>query len=432
MSAQLHHPLRTVSLLFSTEPWVDNLARLVGLRWIAIAGQLSAVAAAVSLVGIVLPLGPLLATVGALAAFNLLSQQLAQPMRRAAGGNLDCLMFIELLVDVVALTLLLYWSGGADNPFISLFLLPLSIGAAVLPAGYVAALLLVSVAAFAGLHVFKVPLIWPPSAPRHQLQLVGSAVSFMMAAGLIALFVTRMTASLRERDRLLSREREDKLRDQQIVALGSLATGALHELGTPLSTINVLVRELLDTADDPRLADDLQLIANQVDACKRTLSHLAAQSGATRGEQARAQRLSAWLDETIARWRVLQPRTEIGWTRGDELALVQVAVDETVRQALLNLLNNAAQFSPARVDVTARLAGEALEVEIRDYGPGIPQTIAAFAGRTPRTTRAEGMGLGLFLAHAAVERFDGRIALDNHPDGGLVTRLTIPLLRWRV
>ena len=113
-------------------------------------------------------------------------------------------------------------------------------------------------------------------------------------------------------------------------------------------------------------------------------------------------------------------------------ARVEAAADETLGQALVNLLNNAAQFSPARVDVAARLRGEALEIEIRDYGPGISQAIAAYAGRALRTTRDDGMGLGLFLAHAAVERFDGRIGLDNHPEGGLVTRVTIPLQRLRV
>ena len=430
-STPLQDPIRAVSSLFSSEPRVDHLARLVGLRWVAIAGQFSAVIAAERLGGLDLPMTPLLLIIALLAAFNLFSQAFGDILRRMAGSD-ERLMLAELLVDMLALTLLLYWSGGADNPFPSLILLQLSIGAAVLPAAYVGALLLVSVAAFAGLHRFKVPLQWPPETMRHELELVGLALSFLLTAGLIALFVTRMTASLRERDRLLALQRENTLRDQQIVALGTLATGALHELGTPLSTIKVLVGELLDTTRDASILDDLRLIANQVDACKGTLSKLAAQTGAARGERLRAQRLSSWLDDAVARWRALQPRTEVRWHADAALAGVEVAVDETLGQALLNLLNNAAQFSPARVDARARLVGDALEVEIRDYGPGMPQAIAALAGRAPRSTRDGGLGLGLFLAHATIERFGGSIALDNHADGGLLTRMVVPLSRWRV
>lgn len=431
MAALLTHPLRRVSTLFSPDRGVDNLSLLIGLRWAAIVGQLSAVLVAAGPVDIALPVAPLLAVIAALAAFNLFSQRVLRPRYRSGRGSADGLMLCELLVDVAALTLLLYWSGGADNPFIGLFLLPLSIGAAVLPAAHVAGLLVVSVGAFAALHVFNVPIAWPAWTGR-RLQMTGSALSFVLSAALIALFVARMTASLRERDRLLAREREAKLRDQQIVALGTLATGALHELGTPLSTISVLVDGLLETEHEPELVEDLRLIANQVGACKRTLSQLAAQSGAARGERVRAVPLAGWLDETVSRWRALQPRTEIRWQRALPLESVQVVVDETLRQALVSLLNNAAQFSPARVDAAARLEGDSLVIEIRDYGPGIPEAIAAHAGRARRTTRDDGMGLGLFLAHATVERFGGCIGLENHPDGGLVIRMAVPLARWRV
>lgn len=429
-AAPLHNPLAGVSTLFSADSSVGNLSRLVGLRWIAIVGQFSAVAVASGLVGIELPLASLLTVIGLLAAFNFASQ--AHARRHAHVG--ERFMFLQLCVDLMALFWLLHWSGGSDNPFVGLILLQLSIGAVVLPARLVAMLLVLAVMAFATLHVYKWPLHWPPGVARSELVITASAVNFLLSAGLIALFVTRMSVSLRERDRQLAQAREAKLRDQQIVAMGTLATGALHELGTPLSTIRVLVGELLDTHDtDPQLREDLALIACQVDACKGTLSRLAAQSGAARGERARAQTLSKWVAGGVLRLRALQPDRELGVQLDAALDDIEVVADETLSQALLNLLNNAMQSARDRVELCATVQDDALVVEIRDDGPGMSETLAAHAGeRVVTSTRKDGMGMGLFLAHAVVARFDGRIELSNRPEGGLLTRLTVPLASWRV
>lgn len=430
MPTPFDRPLSVLAALFSADSRFDNAARLVGLRTVAIFGQLLAVALAYFVLKIDLPLTPILSVVVALTVFNLYCMRLIREGRELDEERL--LLFLS--IDIVALTVLLFYSGGSENPFIGQYLLLLAVGAVVLPSAYVVALLFVSLTGFVFLHFFRVPLAWPGNLKfeRETYLAAGAWVSFLLAAGLIGLLVMRMTATLRERDQQLALERESKLRNQQIVALGTLATGALHELGTPLSTIKMLVTEMLETGQrDAQVDADLRLIEKQVDACKETLSKLAAQSGAARGERARALSLARWLEQTIAKCRALQPRADIQYIPDPSLDDIEVVADETLSQALLNLLNNAAQFSPQRIDVGAFCDEHELNVEIRDFGPGITSVMATHAGRAFQTTRQDGMGLGLFLAHAVVERFQGRIALNNHPRGGLLTIMTIPLAGWR-
>ncbi len=165
-------------------------------------------------------------------------------MRR--GGPVgDAELFFELLADVGCLTALLYLSGGSTNPFVSLYLLPLTIAAAALPARYAWSMAGLTVTGYTLLLFFFRPLGHDQSmhSSAFNLHILGMWITFLVSAMLIASFVTTMSASIRVRDRELAAARERALRDEQVLALGTFAAGAAHELGTPLATIAVLSRE---------------------------------------------------------------------------------------------------------------------------------------------------------------------------------------------
>jgi two-component system sensor histidine kinase RegB len=373
-----------------------NLRRLALMRWYAVGGQLVAIGAARPLLDIELPLAPMLAIAALLAAYNLLT--LAR-LRRAEPVP-DTELFAQICVDVTALTLLLFFSGGASNPFVSLYLPPITIAAAVLPLRYAWAIAGLSVAAYSLLVFINVPLQLPDAE------------------------------AIRSRDLELAAAREEALRNERVIALGSLAAGAAHELGTPLATMAVIAGELArDPAASPEVKEDLALLREQIDHCKGIITGLAERAGQTRAEGGRAVELDRWLEEIVARWKKLRPHAESRVSLRGAMPAPLIVGEAALEQAMLNLFNNAADASSAGVEIEAGWDAGALHVEVRDRGPGIDEKVLLNAGRAFITTRPEGTGIGLFLAHAAVERLGGRILLANRKDGGAVTRIELPLDR---
>ncbi|MCC6657262.1 MAG: HAMP domain-containing histidine kinase [Rhodocyclaceae bacterium] len=404
---------------------LDPLRRLVLMRWFAVAGQFALAVAAGPLLDIELPLAPMLGIIALQAGFNLLT------LRRVALGSAagDAELFTQLGVDITALTLLLFFSGGAANPLVSLYLPGIAIAAVVLPGRLAWGVVALSVAAYSLLAFWNIPLPMADAERATRLHLAGMWLIFVASAALIAWFVARMAAAIRSRDRELAAAREEALRNERVVALGGLAAGAAHELGTPLATMAILVGELgRNTELGPETQEDLALLREQIEHCKGIITGLAARAGQARAEGGAALDLDRWLEQVVARWHRLRPHAEAEVSlRGT--ATPRVVGEATLEQALLNLFNNAADAGDGHIEIESEWDGTKLRIEIRDRGPGFDENVLLQAGRAFITTRPEGTGIGLFLAHAAVERLGGRIVLANREGGGAVTRVELPLER---
>ena len=406
----------------------DALQRLILMRWIALAGELALIAAAGPLFSISLPLAPMLAIVALLAAFNHFTRRRLARNGPVAGGEL----FAQLCVDVTALTLLLFFSGGAANPLVSLYLPTIAIAAVVLPGRFAWSIVALGAVAYSLLVFWNVPLPVDDAERATRLHLAGMWLIFVASAVLIAWFVARMAAAIRSRDRELAAAREEALRNERVIALGSLAAGAAHELGTPLATMAILAGELSRNGRlDAAAQEDLALLREQVEHCKGIITGLAARAGQSRAEGGRAEALDRWLEQVIARWRQLRPHAEAKVSLHGTAPAPRVVGEATLEQALLNLFNNAADADDGHIEVDADWDAERLRLEVRDRGPGFDEAVLLAAGRAFVTTRAEGTGIGLFLAHAAVERLGGRIVLANREGGGAVTRVELPLEKIR-
>lgn len=412
-------------------PSSSNLRRILMLRSFTIGALLLAGVLAIRLLELPLPLPPLLSVISLLALVNLFSWwRLRQPWPVADGE-----FFAQLLVDVLAITVLLYYAGGSTNPLVSFYLLPMVIAASTLPAAYTWAMAGLTASCYT-LLMFNYHPLMPKSGDYSTaiyLHLTGMWLTFVLSAFLIAFFVVRMSNAIRERDRMLAEAREETLRNERIVALGTLASGAAHELGTPLSTMAVVTRELQhDHATDPELAEDLKLLREQVDHCKRILSGLLASAGQARlddmgGEAGVA--LDAYFDELLEKWRLMRPGVDVvtDW-RGLRPAPT-IVPEPTLSQALLNLINNAADASPECVEIEAGWDESEIRLDIRDRGPGLSPEAALRVGQPFFTTKGHGFGIGLFLANATIERLGGKVALLNREGGGAVTEVRLPLTK---
>ena len=410
-----------------------NLRRLVVLRCIVLAGQFLAVWIAVTSLHMALPLRPLMAIIAGMALLNFLTWLRMQRPWPVGENEL----FVHLTLDVAVLTALLYFSGGSTNPFVILYLLPLALTAAALPAGYAWAMAAVSMACYTLLMFFYMPL--PHSHDTHGddfgMHVMGMWLGFLLSAGLIAWFAVNMAETRRSRDRLLARMREDELRNERILALGTLAAGAAHELGTPLSTMAVLTKELeQDAGGSAALRASLRVLREQIDRCKSILATLSASAGAARAEGGGCMPLEDYLDELLRDWKAMRLGVRAQQRFDGPRPSPLILAEQTLSQAIVNILNNAADASPDNVEISARWDEHELVLEICDRGAGLTPDAEQAAGQPFFTTKApgEGLGLGLFLAHATLHRFGGSVRLYNREGGGVCTRLTLPLSSLRV
>jgi two-component system, sensor histidine kinase RegB len=395
---------------------IDALRRLVQLRLYLYLGLLAVVVGSWTLLDISFSLIPTFSVLAL--ALTLTGQAWLRVRTPAVIGSAE--FGVQLLADIVALGVLVFFSGGAYNPFISLLLLPVVMAAGVMPGVWVGAIALAAGVTYSLLMFNYQPLGLPAGPAAFALHLSGMWLDFIVSAGLIAYFLYRLSQALRQRETELVRLREDTLRNEQIIAVASLAAGTAHELGTPLNTLALAVEELAGHGDQ----DTVRLARNQVARAKAMLAKL---SAVARGEAGRMERveLRAWYNDQLENWRWMRPEATLD-VRGDIPSGISIQCDDTLGQALLNLLNNAWQVSQQPVELAVEQRDGRVQVAIGDRGPGMTAELKARAGRQAQQGRT-GMGLGLMLANSSVERHGGTVHIADREGGGTVVTLSLPV-----
>ena len=344
---------------------------------------------------------------------------------------------LQILADILGLSLILYFSGGATNPFISYFLVPLSIAAATLPWRFTWIVALLCIGIYSLLLVYNQPL--EALAPHHHdssrlsLHVIGMWANFTFSALLITYFVVRMAQALRDREQQLNQMREEDLRDEQIMAVATLAAGTAHELGTPLSTMKILLEELhQESTDNQALRNDLDILASQVDICRSTLTKLVATADRNRQGVDTLYQAGEYFRELTRDWHLLHPATALTLAISPQLEQLRLSGDATLKQALINLLDNASTASPAAISVDIGTDDDCIVMEILDYGPGLAHDIAGQIGKPIIISSESGLGIGLLLTHATLTRFGGDVTLYRREPRGTRTRATLPASRIKI
>lgn len=405
---------------------LQNLGRLLLIRLLVLASQAGSVGFAWLSDQLPLPWVPLGITLGASAVLCLLTA-----LRLRAPWPVTELEYaVQLACDLALHSVLLYYTGGSTNPFVSYYLVPLTIAAATLPWLYSLMLSLMALSGYTLLLIWYQPLHMIGLQQEEmliKLHLFGMWGNFAISAAFITFFVVKMADALRRQERMQAERREEGMRDQQLLAVATQAAGAAHELGTPLSTMSVLLKELRQAhRGQPELQEDLSLLQDQVKLCKETLQQLVRAAEADRRQSASEQTVAEWVEAVVDRWHLMRPEATFRYQCRGSGAAPHLMPPTALSQALLNLLNNATDACAEGLEISLDWDAREICIGIRDHGPGVPLAIAEQLGKPFFTTKGKGFGLGLFLSQAAVSRAGGTVKLYNHEEGGTLTELRLP------
>ena len=405
-----------------------NYYRLFMLRNIEIAAIGLGLAIATIAFELKLPLQALLVILALITSLNVFT------WFRLKTGHLfsDREIFLQMLLDVAGLTGVFFYTGGASNPFVWFYLLPLMIAATILPRSYTWTMATITVLSYSSLFLIDGKTgEHAQHATGFQMHIFGMWLGFVMSAGFVAVIIVGMAHSLRQRDHKLAEARENALQNERLVALGTLATGAAHELGTPLGTMAILTAELekqYTDAGHPELCRKLGILHGQIKRCKETLSVISASAGAGRAESGHRMQVGNYIDAVISEWQSQRQGATLKSDITGAGSSSEMIAERTLTQALINVLNNAADASPDQVVLKASWTHTELTLSVADRGPGLSDEIQQQLGKMPVSTKAEGLGVGLYLAHATIQRLGGTLIIENRAGGGTMIVITLPLL----
>ena len=336
--------------------------------------------------------------------------------------------FSHLLVDIFILTMLFKYSEGGANPFVSLYLIPLTISAITLPATFTWALATITITCYSLLIWVINPMNEHSShAQNFTLHVTGMWLGFVISAVLVSFFVVRMGRTIQLQQKELAEQKTHALQNEQLVRLGTIAASTAHELGTPLGTMQLVVEDLEESDNGAKKCSQLNILRDQIKRCKDALSVLSASVGSAPLEKGEPMLLQNFINELLDDWKNSRPDVciKISWQGGETGP--EIIAERSLKQAIKNILDNAANVSPDYVSFEAILESQALTLLVSDHGPGIHLDDSEIIGRQPLTGKSNGLGLGLFLSHGIIKRFGGKVSLKNSSEGGLQTTIFLPL-----
>src|SRR3954447_26413364 len=411
-----------------------RLDTILRLRWLAALGQLTAIFIVAQGLEFAFPTLPCVAIVGVSALLNLALQTAFNPMQRLEPIHAAAL----LALNIVELAALLFLTGGLQNPFSFLFLGPVLISATALPIRLRIGLGLLAVACGSALVFFHLPLPWDSEDPLvlPPIYLFGVWLSIVLAIGVTSLYAFQATEEARKLSDALAATELVLTREQHLTQLDGLAADAAHELGTPLSTIFLISRELEKTVDgnDP-LASDLKTLREQAQRCRDILAKITQLSSS--GAPFDRMPLSTLIEETVAPHRdfdvAIKVRLAVAATREPVGAR-----NPAILYGVGNILENAVDFARATVEVNAWWNAETVEIVISDDGPGIAPDMLKRIGEPYLSRRPSadedrgGLGLGVFIARTLLERTGAKVSFSNRtfPDHGAVVQIVWPRGRF--
>ena len=338
----------------------------------------------------------------------------------------DWHLLVHLAFETQLLTGLLFFTGGATNPFIFYFLVLLVVGAYCLPVPFLLAITLLSVLDYSLLTHWYQPLIshqlhGMSGSSLFDLHLAGMWLTFVISALIVVIFIPLLLRAQQQQEKEIHSLREQQLKNEQLIGIATLAAGTAHEMGTPLMTMHMILDDIAQQQDHPLTKHDLHVLREQVALCRQSLQQLAT-AGRT-AYQVGQHQAHPWLARLLHRWRLSHPNAL--WVDNGIACDAVIPASPLLDQALLNLLDNAAEAGQNPITLHAFV--EQGQWQLNIIQPDITAASRIQQSGLFSSQKENGMGIGLYLSNASVEQFGGTVLLQAQPNGSSLCRISLPL-----
>lgn len=332
-------------------------------------------------------------------------------------------LLIQICSDILFMSLLLFFSGGATNAFVSLLLIPIAIAAVTLTPS------LLALVAFLAIASYSVLLWFLPMSVMHgnmEGHFIGMGMNFLFSALVVALVVGKMARSINQRELAIAAYRENLLKQDQVTSLGVASAQVTHQLATPITTVQLLADELNEDFPNNSIIADMQ---SQLKRCSDSLDAFRTMVFSIKEQTSTSSTVNNLIDDILENLRVNYPDVdiEIKIKHPDD---VTIMADAALLPAILNLINNAIRATKInnsnKITLTSQINDGNWQFIIRDYGLGFTIEKLKQLGIKPVSSE-QGLGMAVFLSHASLERLGGKLALTNHHQGGALVTLSLPL-----
>jgi len=332
-------------------------------------------------------------------------------------------LLMQICADILFLSLLLFFSGGATNAFVSLLLIPIAIAAVTLPSSLLALVALLAIASYSILLWFL-----PMSVMHGNMQghFIGMGINFLFSTLVVAAVVGKMARSINQRELAIAAYRENLLKQEQVTSLGVASAQITHQLATPIATVQLLADELSEDFPDNDIIADMQ---SQLARCTDSLNAFRAMVFDIKEQTITAITIHDLLTQVLENLRVNHPEITVELSELQPQG-ISVMADAVLLPAIINLINNAVRATKAnntqKISLTSRVNDANWQFIIRDYGLGFTLEKLKQLGVKPVSSE-QGLGMAVLLSHASLERLGGKLALTNHHQGGALVTLSLPL-----
>lgn len=403
----------------------SGIQAIIALRCVAIAIQLLLILFVNIGLSYQLPWTPLVSVIGLEILFTLGSSLYYRHNHLSETKASQKAVLVQICADIIFLSLLLYFSGGATNAFVSLLLIPIAIAAVTLTP------LLLAIVASLAIASYSI-LLWslPMSVMHGNMQghFIGMGINFLFSALVVAIVVGKMARSINQQELAIAAYRENLLKQEQVTSLGVASAQVTHQLATPIATVQLLADELSEDLPDNDIISDMQ---SQLTRCRDSLSDFRAMVFDIKEQVIKTKNCQALFEEITDNVRINNPEIALELqTHINSADNISIEADAALLPAILNLINNAIRASKANnsncLNLTSQIINDNWQFTIRDYGKGFTLKKLNELGVKPVNSE-QGFGMAVFLSHASLERLGGKLALTNHQDGGALVTLSLPI-----
>lgn len=405
----------------------SQIQSIIALRCIAILIQLLLILFVNLGLEYQLPWTPLVSIIGLEILFTLGSYVYYQQNNFSENKTSQKAILLQICADIIFLSLLLFFSGGATNAFVSLLLIPIAIAAVTLTP------LLLAIVASLAITSYSI-LLWslPMSVMHGNMQghFIGMGINFLFSALVVALVVGKMARSINQQELAIAAYKENLLKQEQVTSLGVASAQVTHQLATPIATVQLLADELSEDLPDNEVIHDMQ---SQLTRCRESLSDFRAMVFDIKEQVIKTINCHDLFEQITDNVRVNNPEIELELPNSESLKGNQktsIDADAALLPAIINLINNAIRASKANqskaLSLTSQQVDNNWQFTIRDYGKGFTLKKLNELGVKPVNSE-QGFGMAVFLSHSSLERLGGKLALTNHQDGGALVTVSLPI-----